>query len=157
MNRNRDQNAEADLARRISALEDQVRSLPARPVPSPCPHIDTIIILRGNTVLASDTYYGTIYGCKVPASGITAVPSATPGSGGLGTYTDGLCAGSLYDGRNYTIVWVAIKVHPDAVDISDTVGTLIEGMIIQSRYSHKLPITGGGGALATVHLPWYVG
>jgi hypothetical protein len=154
---NRQANDLADLDRRLRDLERQADMLPARPTPNAYPRISTIIILRGNKILDADTYYGTIYGCKVPASGITAVPTAIPGSGGLGTYADGLCAGSYYNGSTTGLVWVSTKIVVDGTTITDSVGTLVEGMIIQSRYAFKLPITGGGGTTAKVYLPWYLG
>lgn len=117
----------------------------------------SIVIMQGNKVLDADTYYGTIYGAKVPSSAITAVPTAAPNPSAAGTYTDGLCGGTLFEGSSSSYVWVAIKVNTGGADISDSIGTLIEGMIIQSRYRIQLPITGGGGAVADVYLPWYLG
>jgi hypothetical protein len=121
------------------------------------PRLTTILILQGNTVLSSDTYYGTIYGCKIPSSGVTAVPSATPSPSAGGTYADGLCCGSLFDGTSSAYVWVANKVSIASVDHYDVVSTMVEGMIIQSRLQVRLPITGGGGTTAEVFLPWYIG
>jgi hypothetical protein len=116
----------------------------------------TILIAKGNTVLSANSYYGTIYGCKIPSTGVTAVPTATPSPSG--SYSDGLCCGVMISfGAADTYVWVSTKVNINSTNISDQLSTLIENMMIQSRYSVLLPITGGGGTTARVYLPWFVG
>lgn len=119
--------------------------------------IYTIVINQGNTVLAADTYYGTIYGAKIPTSGVTAVPTATPSPTAGGTYTNGLCCGTLFNGSTTSYVWVCLKAVVGSTTVYDTLSTLVEGMIIESRYKVQLPITGGGGAVANVYIPWYIG
>lgn len=86
-------------------------------------------------------------------SPITSVPTAEPTMGT--TYADGLTAATDLDTEE--TVWLASCAQESGGTArQDLTGALPEGVPVWCYRSCAIPISGGGGATATVWLPWRV-
>jgi hypothetical protein len=98
------------------------------------------------------TVGGTQYkGIISPGTVPTEVPQLDPSA--LVTFPAYLGKARLNGGA---YVWVGIILKPSGVNIFDLLAPLPSNQKFQSRMTVQMPITGGGGATATVYLPWTV-
>jgi len=102
---------------------------------------DTIV------TIGASAYKGILSPGTVP----TEVPQADPSA--LVTFPAYLGKARL-DGGDW--VWVGIIVKPAGVNIYDLLAALPNNQKFMSRQTVQMPITGGGGATATLYLPWVV-
>ena len=151
----------AALRAELRAVRREMELLPIGESHSGLNALPAILIGQGNELFDGNVAFDDIYGATLPSDvdAPTEVPTAVPSSMLAGaTLADGLCVGKLdYDTDAGELVWVATKVRIDGVTYADATSVLVEDMAILSMTTVRLPITGGGGATATVYLPHIIG
>lgn len=148
------------LESRLAAIEREQARMPLLPPGGGGGGVDYLRLIVG----AGNTIEGATYGSPVGLQGldpatdtpITAVPTAIPTLSDFngGTFTDGLATARIPGG---TYVWIASYVQLNGTDDHfDSPFSIAKGQSLACQLSTavQVPITGGGGATATVYLPW---
>lgn len=136
----------------VRALRDETRRrvvVPGAPAAGPFPRY--LRVEDGNELIGA----ASLLGLKTIALGspITSVPTAVPVVGT--TYADGLSAATDLDTGD--VVWIASCAQEDGGTAQqDLTGDLPEGVPVLCVRSLSVPISGGGGTVAQVWLPWRV-
>ena len=137
------------IERRLSWIERALKGLPSRFAGGTPPDLPVLLTIgSSNTIFTQASPAVTIKGIKGGVSTITAVPAPMPADLTT-TYADGLVACT---DENGLLVWAAGSANPGTGAVIGVTSSIPAGRTVYAMQVVAVPITGGGGETAPVHI-----
>lgn len=137
------------LERRLAWLERAMKGMPSRWAGGAAPDLPVLLTIgSSNTIFTQASPSVTIKGIRGGVSPITAVPVLAPANLTT-TYADGLVACTDEDN---ILVWAAGSADPGTGAVIGVTSSIPSGRTVYAMQVVEIPITGGGGATAPVHI-----